>query len=286
LHLPVHDETEIRLFLDVRGGHQQQTFGGSNTINNDGDDGKSPFVPHKLNKDRVEADYVTEKLERLVQQGIHGVILPTIKFPRDIRNLHTLSVIAPPDFVFLSSNNTETNDSNNNSSNITDTVDAGLLKAKQLASSGTNFSRVLQYQNNEDFRASLQRSVGKGLHTTLSVTEDVYADGLEPITLANNIAAMIDASGGCDFIWISSEQQQSETNTSVADAMVQVCEELVYLDVAGATIKSRLLVDSLNEDMLEDVMFAGVNKYVIDNESQVEMVETVAKEQGKALLRL
>lgn len=282
LHLPVHDETEIRLFLDVRGGHQQQSVGVSN--NDDDDDGKSPFVPHKLNKDRVEADYVTEKLERLVQQGIHGVILPAIEFPRDIRNLHTLSVIAPPGFVFLSSNSSETNDSN--SSNNNDTVDSGLLKAKQLASSDTNFSRVLQYQNNKDFQGSLQRSVGKGLHTTLSVKEDVYADGLEPITLANNIAAMIDASGGCDYIWISSEQQQSEKNTSVVDTMVQVCEELVYLDVAGATIKSRLLVDSLNEDMLEDVMFAGVNKYVIDNENQVEMVETVASVQGKALLRL
>jgi hypothetical protein len=277
LHLPVHDETEIRLFLDVRGGHQQQNVG-----NNDDDDGKLPFVPHKLNKDRVEADYVSEKLQRLVQQGIHGVILPAIKFPRDIRNLHTLSVIAPPGFVFLSSNSSETNDSNSNS------VDDGLLKAKQLASSDTNFSKVLQYQNNKDFQETLQRCVGKGLHTTLSVKEDVYAGGVddvEPITLANNIAAMIDASGGCDYIWISSEHQ-NEKNTSIADTMVQVCEELVYLDVAGTTIKSRLLVDSLNEDMLEDIMFAGVNKYVIENENQAEMVKTVAKEQGKALLRL
>jgi hypothetical protein len=93
---------------------------------------------------------------------------------------------------------------------------------------------------------------------------------------------MIDATGGCDYIWISSEQKE----TSVADTMVQVCEELVYLDVAGATIKSRLLVDSVNEDMLEDIMFAGVNKYVIDDETEAEIVETVAKDQGKALLRL
>jgi hypothetical protein len=33
-------------------------------------------------------------------------------------------------------------------------------------------------------------------------------------------------------------------------------------------------------------MFAGVNKYVIDDETEAEIVETVAKDQGKALLRL
>jgi len=270
LHLPIHDETEIRLFLDVRDGHKQ----------NDNNENELPFVPHQLNKDRVEADWTEEKLQRLVQQGIHGVILPAIKFPRDIRNLQTLSVIAPRGFVFLSDNSSETSDSNS--------IDDGLLKAQKLSSSANNFSKVLRFQNEEGFRDILQRSIDKGLNTTLALTEDVYAGGendVEPITLANNIAAMIDASGGCDYIWISSEQQKKE-NTTVGETMVQVCEELVYLDVAGATIKSRLLVDSLNEDMLEDIMFAGINKYVIDNENQAEMVEITAKEQGKALFRL
>ena len=268
LHLPVHNETEITLFLDVRGGHDEI-----------GNHIKSPFVPHKLSKDRVEADEVSDKLQQLVQQGIHCVILPAIKFPRDIRNLQTLSAISPPGFVFLSGGSSGTDDSKN--------VDNGLLQAQELSSSDTNFSKIFRYRSGEEFQQSLQMSVNKGVHTTLSVTEDVYAgDGgdVEPITLANNIAAMIDKGGGCDYIWISSEQRK-ENNTTIGDTMVEVCEELVYLDVAGAPIKSRLLVDFLNEDVIKDIMFAGINKYVIHHEDQVEMVESTAKEQGKELLR-
>lgn len=263
LHLPVHDDSEIRLFLDVRTNSE-------------------PYVPHRLSKDRLEADEVTEALQGLVQKGIHGLILPQIRFPRDVRNLHTLSVIAPSGFCVLTDTSETTSDS--------DMIDEGLLQAKEASSTATNFSKILEYRNNDEegCRVTLQQSTDKGLHTTLSVGEEIYAgeggDG-EPITLANNIAAMIDASGGCDYIWISANKEENKTAT-VADIMAQVCEELMYLDVAGATIKSRLLVDALKEDMVEDIMFAGVNKYVIDNEDQAELVDTVAKEQGKTLLRL
>lgn len=277
LHLPVHDENEIRLFLNVTNGHHQEE-----DCDGDGESvaAAAPFVPHNLNKDRIDVDEVSDKLQRFLQQGIHGLILPPIKFPRDLRNLQTLSMIAPPNFVFLCN-------SSSNSSNVDDAI----LKARGDSSSSTStniFSKVLRYENNNDFQDSLQTSVEKGLHTTLSITKDVYND-VEPITLANNIASMIDAKGGCDFLWISSSsssKHKTNEDVAVADTIVQVCEELGYLDVAGATIKSRLLADSLNEDMLEDVMFGGVNKYVIENENQVEMVEIVAKEQGKSLLRL
>ena len=259
LHLPVHDETEIRLFLDVRNREE-------------------PFVPQRLNKDRLEADEVSDALKELVQKGIHGLILPAIKFPRDLRNLHTLSVIAPPGFCVLT-------DSTNSE---TETVDDGLLRAKEASSSNTNFSKILDYRNDtSDLGESLQKATHKGLHTTVSVGPDIYdgdGDEVEPITLANNIASMIDSSGGCDYIWIKSDQ--TTTSSKDADTMVQICEELVYLDVAGATIKSRLLVDALNEDMVEDIVFAGVNKYVIDNEDQAQLVDDVANEQGKSLLRL
>ena len=40
-----------------------------------------------------------------------------------------------------------------------------------------------------------------------------------------------------------------------------------------------------NEDIVEDIMFAGVNKYVSDSEDQAQLVDDVANEQGKSLLR-
>ena len=253
LHLPVHDETEIKLIWNATDGYN----------------GK-PFVAQNLSKDRLEAENLAETLHRFVQTGIHGVILPPIKFPRDVRNLQLLATIAPPNFVVIA----------NTASENTQTVDDGLRKARDGSSSST-LSKVLRYNSEgdgEDLVESLQQSAG--LHTTLAITEDAF-DGVEPIALANNVASTIDASNGvgCDYIWISAEKEDC------SDTMVQICEELVYLDVAGATIKSRLLVDSWNEDMLEDILFAGVNKYVVKDESQMELVESVAAEQGKSLLR-
>jgi hypothetical protein len=291
LHLPIHNQQEIRLFLDVNNS--------SNT--------SIPFViPHQLNKHRDEADEMSDKLKQLVGMGIHGVILPPFKFPRDYRNFQTLVSVAPPDFYFICS----TDD------------DGAMLKAQDYSSS-TNLSKVFQYDDNNNSEKddenlshdSFRNSIENGLHTTLSITKDIYVgdksgdNAVEPITLANNIASMIDAVGGCNFIWLSSKTSindddnddecnkedttivsettpPSSPTTLVADTMIQICEELIYLDVAGATIKSRLLVDSLNEGIVEDTMFAGVNSYVIDNEEQVEMVENVAKEQGKSILRL
>mmetsp|Transcript_3112 Transcript_3112/g.3503 ORF Transcript_3112/g.3503 Transcript_3112/m.3503 type:complete len:326 (+) Transcript_3112:99-1076(+) len=281
LTLPVHDEKCIRLFLDI-------------SKNNDNDElstTSTPFVPHQLNKHRDEADEMLDKLKRLVAMGIGGgIILPPLKFSRDLRNLKVLTAIAPSNFFLLCSRGQTTSSNGNN--------DDVMLNDKGFSASSINLSKIFQYDNNngdeEMFHNAFQNSIRKDLHTTLSITQDIYVSensrDLEPIKLANNIASTIDAKGGCDFIWISSKRKAGDDTPSgnppdlVADSMVQVCEELIYLDVAGATIKSRLLVDSLNEDTVQDTMFAGVNKFVIDNEDQVEMVETVAKEQGKILL--
>ena len=292
LHLPIHNQQEIRLFLDV---------------NTSSDTSITFEIPHQLNKHRDEADEMSDKLNQLTGMGIHGVILPPFKYPRDYRNFQTLVSIAPPNFYFICS----TDD------------DGAVLKAQDYSSS-TNLSKVFQYNNNNNnnnsekddenrSHDSFRNSVENGLHTTLSITKDIYVGDksgdnvVEPITLANNIASMIDAVGGCNFIWLSSKpslkggngnddecnkeetticrKQQLHRHQLVADTMLQICEELIYLDVAGATIKSRLLVDSLSEDIVEDTMFAGISSYVIDNEEQVEMVENVAQEQGKSILR-
>jgi len=236
-----------------------------------------------------------DKLKRLAAMGIGGgIILPPFKFSRDLRNLKVLAALAPPK-SFLLYFRGQTTSSNLNNDDV-------ILNDKGFLASSINLSKIFQYDNNNNdgdgdediFHNAFQSSIKKDLHTTLYITQDVYLNenrDLEPIKLANNIASTIDANGGCDFIWISSKRKAGDDTLSesppdlVADSMVQVCEELIYLDVAGATIKSRLLVDSLNEDTVQDTMFSGVNKFVIDNEDQVEMIETVAKEQGKFLFR-
>jgi len=278
LHLPVYDETEIRLILDARNYESSQ---------------QQPFVPHTLSKDRVEAEELSEKLQELALRGIHGVVLPAIRFPRDVRNLHTFSVIAPPGFVILSESNDNdsssskpSNDNKSSNSKINN-ADDGLIKANELSSPDTIFSKVVRYSNETSLREALHRLTDRGLHTTVSLTPYAYNDDVEPIKLASNIAASIDDHGGCDYIWVARDHDKGSATTAAnsSDTMVEVCEELAYLDVAGATIKSRLLVDAVNQDVLEDVMFLGVNKYIIEDENQIELVESVANDQGKSLLR-
>ena len=278
LHIPIHNEKEIRLFLDINHYNRKN---------------KEIFMPNQMYKNVDEADEMLDKLKHLVENGVHGLILPELKFPRDIRNFQTLSDIAPSGFTFIcsSSETTSTNDNNHD------------IKGY---SSSTNLSKIFRYDNSAnknndtdatDFQGSFQKSIKNGHHTTLMITdESIYtndSDDVDPITLANNIASMIDTKGGCDFIWISSkgsnivtEHEIPLTNSSMGvDTITQICEELLYLDVAGATIKSRLLIDLMHEDVVEDAMFAGVNKYVIDSEEQIEIVEAVAIEQGKYLVR-
>jgi hypothetical protein len=216
------------------------------------------FVPQHLYKEIDEAREISELLQKLTEKGVHGVILPPLQFPRDSRNLKTLSAIAPPGFFLLFSGY------------------AGPHEIQQSVKN-ENFSQIIDYSL--DIEETLQSSVRNGLHTTLSITEDVYITDIEAITLANKIASLIDTVGGCDFIRLHSKKQGS------AETAVAVCEELIYLDVAGPTIKSRLLVESMNADVLEETMFAGVNKYIVDDESQVEMIESVAAEQGKIILK-
>ena len=111
------------------------------------------------------------------------------------------------------------------------------------------------------------------------------------IAIASRTATRLDRHGDI--------YMQLEAPDDNADAAIRLCEELVYLDVAGPTIKSRLLLDISNPEVVEEAMFSGVNKFVInggdgddddDDEDEqqksiIETIEEIAKEQGKCILR-
>ena len=263
LHIPVHNEKEIKIFLNA-------------STNSSNQESSSSFnIPHQLYKQSDMAYEMTDQIQSLIQQGIHGIVLPPLQFPRDVRNLTALRTIVPENFFLLYDDSGHHQNQHQNQTNNEDT--------EKLV------SRIIHYgesndndndSNNSKLEETLKHFVDKRLHTTLAIKEDDYhLSDVEALTLANNIASMIDSVGGCDFIWLTSTSDDS------ADTAVEVCEELIYLDVAGPTIKSRLLIESINEDVLEDSMFAGVNKYIIEDESHAEIIESVASEQGKALVK-
>ena len=84
--------------------------------------------------------------------------------------------------------------------------------------------------------------------------------------------------------------------TKYDDELVQLCEELSYLDVPGSTIKSRLVVSALSSDQLEECLQMGITKYVIDYndnnsddgsdsvESRLNMLRDAVEENGKELV--
>ena len=101
--------------------------------------------------------------------------------------------------------------------------------------------------------------------------------------VANQIASVIDEHGGGDALWLTSSSTDGDPPPS-PDDILEMCEELAYLDLPGATVKSRLIIDAVNEEVVEEVMMFGVNKIVIDNLEMVPVVREIAEEQGKELL--
>lgn len=247
LHIPVHNEQEISLFLNKS---REETS-------------TSSFVPAHLYKEDASSD-MPDTLQELMSLGIRGVILPPANFPRDVRNLETLSNIAPSEFMFFSSMN------HSNSQSV--------LSSKRGLSAISEYSETTE---TNDLKDSLKAFVENGIKTTISIRETVYGEK-EPISVANQIAQLIDLTGGVDFLLVCAAGSSDNVD---ADDVVRLCEELVYLDIAGATIKSRMVVDSSDPEIVEETMFSGVNKFVIEHEGQVPMVEEIAKEQGKAIRR-
>jgi hypothetical protein len=119
----------------------------------------------------------------------------------------------------------------------------------------------------------------KGGSSTTIALKDTGNSFANPIAMANRVATIIDSTGGADFIWLSANADVD------AEDVVRMCEELVYLDLSGKTVKARMIVNSSNEEVVEETMFSGVNKFVIDNEEQIGFVEGMATSQGKSILR-
>lgn len=304
LHLPVHNEREIQLFLDT-----------SNTA--DSSLGTPFVVPCHLYKDPDAASTagdVQEQIQALQKRGVHGVVLPTIEFPRDIRNLRTLSSImegmlehtACGDvdidshhhraelFQFYTSysgdslwqefvKNTFNNTTQQTSKSRHNSPLGGLLIGWDFSDDIISVERLLS------------RSIDDNVPTSLYIPiNEKTTTPVDPISLSNSVATLLDRyPGSCHTIWIDTTTTTTtlsdECTSSNADAL-SVIEELIYLDVAGPTIKSRLVVQACGQDdaeeLIEDVMFAGVNKFVVRNvEQDVEIIEEVANDQGKKIVK-
>jgi hypothetical protein len=250
LHLPIHKEDEITLIVD------KSSNSATTASQND------PFVPPQLYKEPWSD--MPDKLQALVQRGVHGIRLPPATFPRDVRNLKTLSAIAPSRqyMVFVP---------------VADSQPIPSLPA---------VSPVYDYQDLvnswEDGDTEVVVSSGSSM-TTISFGREECANS-EPISVANQVATLIDKQKLGDYLWLA-------PTTVDADDVIRLYEELIYLDVAGPTIKSRLIIQTSDAELVQEAMMSGINKFVIiseddEDESGIQMVEEIAEELGKQILRV
>lgn len=144
-----------------------------------------------------------------------------------------------------------------------------------------NISLVVDYDPNnpEENKSILESSVQKGWKTTIVLNNDCFQGSQEPIMVANDVAALIDATKAGNYLWISNDSGNDDS-----DGVVELCEELQYLDIPGPTVKSRLVVDVMDDDVVNETMMQGINKFVVTEKDQVKAVQTVAEEQGKSLI--
>jgi hypothetical protein len=231
LHVPVHKEEEITLFLN-----------------------QLDFIPRQLYKDDESLD-MRDKVVELQRAGVHGLFSPKAQFPRDDRNLQTLVHIAPLAFTLFA-----------------------FSEPEELS---PNISPIVKYreQMEDNLGQILKKHATLGIKTTIALGENCY-DG-EAATVASRIATVIDSSPGAEnYLWLNC----SYTENPNIDSIMRLCEELLYLDVPGSTVKFRMIVNFLNEDFVNDIMMLGVNKFVIEAEEQIALVQKISKEQGKHLL--
>lgn len=170
----------------------------------------------------------TSELDSIQKAGMNGAILRAddIFIPKDVDEFEIFSRFLPP---YLSAQWNIIVDYNHDS-----------------FKNGEQLNRLRSYTSD-------------GLKTTISLLDSPnYVK--DPIEVANGVAQLIDATRGGNFVLLGGD--------SHIDDVVALCEELVYLDVPGPTIKSRLIVDlshsdESNDQLMEETLRIGVNKFVI-----------------------
>ena len=98
-----------------------------------------------------------------------------------------------------------------------------------------------------------------------------------PIEVANRVASIIDRTKGGEYVYMSKGESKDPHDT------INLCEELNYLDLEGKIMKSRLMVDCWHDEVVDEVMASGVNKFVVRSDKEIEMVKEIANNQDKTI---
>jgi hypothetical protein len=137
----------------------------------------------------------------------------------------------------------------------------------------TNATLLFDYSTDDSLKEEISRCMQQSIQTAFLCR--CHQDALE---LASGVAQLMDDSGGGKYLYILGQD---------SDSIVQLCEELSYLDVTGPTMKSRIIVDlvqtndeSQSEEAVEECLLMGVNKFAVQ-EDQLSWLGQLVEDQGK-----
>ena len=168
-----------------------------------------------------------------------------------------------------------------------------LLSLTQLLRTPACVNLCFEYEREV---TSFNSLFANGNRTSIGIFHPKYYTDMDPISLASDVANLIDKTategspGSISYIVLDpttvqhSADTESYGSTIWGDELVRVCEELSYLDVTGPAIKSRLVVPAHSQDHVEECLGIGISKYIVDDAESLEMLGGVVEEAGKELV--
>jgi len=148
-----------------------------------------------------------------------------------------------------------------------------------------NVNICFEYTTHGNIKHNLaQTHIATNGRTSIAIVDPNYYNEEDPVLVASGIATLIDNTGGGAYVLLSPAHDGDDDVGVGDDEMVQLCEELSYLDVVGSTIKSRLVVAALSDDQVEECLGIGISKYIVDDELGLGRLRHVVEAQGKELI--
>ena len=144
-----------------------------------------------------------------------------------------------------------------------------ILKHNDTATVLFEYSSVAAERLAKDVAACVETSIATGIICPCGQQD--------PVEMANGVAQILDDTGGGTYLYVVGDD---------SDSILEVCEELSYLDVTGPTLKSRIIVDIANtkpeesEEAVEECLMMGINKFVVELD-RLDWLGQLVQDQGK-----
>lgn len=104
--------------------------------------------------------------------------------------------------------------------------------------------------------------------------------------VANTVASFMDRTKLGDYIWIERLSMFGQDDEDNDDKVLELCEELAYIDLPGPPIHSRLVLSTTTScNTIPDLLYMGINKFAVDDTQQLLELAALVEEQGKELVR-